>query len=126
MRLDAGPEGRADADFTGNDDAPTMQFRGGLYNREAQAGARPIADIARAMETFEQLRQVIGRNADALIREREGDLVARFIHRDGDRASLRRIFQRVGEEVDGNVAQQLLVDEPVALRQGACKCQIVF
>src|SRR5262249_37635083 len=75
--------------------------------RQAQAGAFVFAAEAAVdlAEALERLGNVLGRNADAAIGDGDGDSLCRLCGRHTDFAAARRELDRVGEQVEQDLAQ---------------------
>src|SRR5262245_588528 len=91
-------------------DRAAVQRRALLDDRQAEAGALYVADVAAAVEGAEQLRLVLGRNADALVADPERERILGGFQRERHLALGRRVLERVRQQVAHGVAQQLLVE----------------
>src|SRR6185503_14923710 len=90
-------------------DGAAMQLERLPDDREPQAGARNVANVARAVEGLEQPRLVFRRNADAVVRDFERGLAVLKAHPEIHRAALRGVLDGVGNQVDQHVAQQFFI-----------------
>src|SRR4249920_1779078 len=80
-------------------DGAAMQLERLPDDREPQAGARDVADIAGAVEGLEQPRLIFGWNADAVVRDFERGLAVLQAHPEIHRAAQRRVLDGVGYQV---------------------------
>src|SRR5256885_11227636 len=86
-----------------------MRFGDPLADGEAESGARALARArARgvgAPEAIEHVRQVTGRDADPGVGDREHGASVVAAELDRDLAATRRVFHRVFDQVEGELAE---------------------
>src|SRR5436190_22936527 len=76
---------------------------------ESQTAVVRRRDLSSAMESLEDLSQLVLRNADAPVAHRGHDLIAAILHVDVDLASLRRVLDRVLQKVAQNLLQAIAI-----------------
>ncbi|MDP4256188.1 MAG: hypothetical protein Q8938_19430 [Bacteroidota bacterium] len=75
-----------------------------LHNAQTQAGSGNAAGIARPEIPVEQMFLVGERDANAIVGDRKGQTPGFKADMESDDAVLRRIFDRIGKQVDEDIA----------------------
>src|ERR1700722_20053398 len=90
-------------------DGSAMQIDQHLDQIKSEAGADDSGNIAAAVVALEQTIEVCPRNADAAVRNRDGDAIELDGGRDPDEAAAGRVFDGVGEEIAEHLVEQFWV-----------------
>ena len=82
-----------------------------LHEREADTGplVRSAPRVRHAMESIKDLRQLVGGNADARVRDVDDRRIPPIAHADGD-ATVERVLEGVGQEIEYDLLPHLPVD----------------
>ena len=99
-----------------------------LDNREADAGAHfaGLLGALRAVELLEDILELLGVHADALIAHRDAHLFAALMCFHGNAGFARRVFDGIGEEIIERVFHQLTISGQRALYRGSQRHEVDF